>query len=245
MNLGLTGKNALVMGSSQGIGKAVAQSLINEGANVCLSSRNPETLEKTKNEIGAVDYIPTDLTQAKAGRTLVETYLSKFPTIDILVINTGGPQKNNFSDVTSEQWQLDFNSLWMSSVESMQAALPKMQEQMWGRVLMITSVAGKEPMNGLTTSNGFRAGLMGLNKSISKEYAQFGITLNVILPGFTNTDRLKNLNLSDEFVKSIVPAGRLGEPNELADLATFLASEKAGYINGQSIAIDGGYLNSY
>ena len=181
----------------------------------------------------------------KAGRTLVEAYLSKFPTLDILVINTGGPQKNNFADVSSHQWQEDFNSLWMSTVESLQAALPKMKEQGSGRVILVTSVAGKEPMDGLTTSNGFRAGLMGLNKSISKEYAQFGITFNVLLPGFTNTDRLKNLNLSDEFVNSIVPAGRLGKPEEIADLATFLASEKAGYINGQSIAVDGGYLNSY
>ena len=110
---------------------------------------------------------------------------------------------------------------------------------------MITSIAAKEPLAGLTTSNGLRAGLNGLSKSLCQEVASFGITSNVILPGYTNTDRLKALNLSEEKVKELVPAGRLGDPSELADLVTFLASERAGYINGQVIAVDGGVLGGY
>jgi 3-oxoacyl-[acyl-carrier protein] reductase len=123
--------------------------------------------------------------------------------------------------------------------------LPEMKKQKFGRILMITSLAAKEPLPALTTSNGLRAGLAGLAKSIANEVAADGITLNLLLPGYTNTDRLKELNLSDERVKQIVPAGRLGEPRELADLACFLASPRAGYITGQSIAVDGGALKGH
>lgn len=132
-----------------------------------------------------------------------------------------------------------------SQVLAMQEVLPKMKEQNFGRILMVTSVAAKEPMAGLTTSNGLRAGLAGLSKSICHEMAPFGITLNLILPGFTDTERLRNLNLSEETVKQLVPAGRLGKPEEIGDLCAFLSSELAGYINGQSIAVDGGYLKGH
>ena len=112
-------------------------------------------------------------------------------------------------------------------------------------IILITSLAAKEPLSGLTTSNGLRAGLAGLCKSLANEVAPFGITVNVLLPGYTNTDRLKDLKLTEDRVKQMVPAGRLGDPRELADLAAFLASPKAGYITGQSIAVDGGVIKSF
>jgi 3-oxoacyl-[acyl-carrier protein] reductase len=166
-------------------------------------------------------------------------------TIDILVTNTGGPQKGNFLEVSTEQWKNDYQALWLSVVDSLKVAIPKMTENKYGRVLMITSIAAKEPLAGLTTSNGLRAGLEGLARSMANEFSGDGVTFNLILPGYTNTDRIKALSLSEEKIKQMVPAGRLGEPEELAALACFLASPLAGYITGQSIAIDGGVLKSH
>ncbi len=245
MNLQLNGKKALVLGSSTGLGRAVAESLIAEGVEVCIVSRSLENISKTAKEIGATHFETADLSHKGETAKLVERVIAKMGQIDILVTNTGGPKKNNFLDVSVEQWQEDFQALWMSPIEAMKALLPSMKEQNFGRILMITSVAAKEPLIGLTTSNGFRAGLSGLAKTIVNEYAAFGITVNLLLPGYTNTDRLKALNLSEQKVKEMVPAGRLGYPHELADLATFLASEKGAYINGQSIAVDGGVLRGH
>lgn len=245
MNLELKGKKALVLGSSTGLGKAVAESLIAEGAEVCIVSRNETNIKKTAQEIGATYFEIADLSIKGETAKLVERALSKMGQIDILVNNTGGPKKNNFLDVTDEQWHEDFQSLWMSPVEAMRILLPKMKEKNYGRILMITSLAAKEPVSGLTTSNGFRAGLAGLSKTIVNEYAAFGITINLLLPGYTDTDRIKALNLTESKIKEMVPAGRLGYPQELADLATFLASKKGAYINGQSIAVDGGVLRGH
>lgn len=245
MNLELNGKKALVLGSSTGLGRAVAESLIAEGVEVCIVSRNSDNIAKTAKEIGAAHYETADLSIKGETAKLVEKVLKKMGHVDILVNNTGGPKKNNFLDVTDEQWLEDFQSLWMSPVEAMRILLPRMKEKNYGRIIMITSLAAKEPLQGLTTSNGLRAGLAGLSKSIVNEYAPFGITVNLLLPGYTDTDRIKALNLSEAKVKEMVPAGRLGHPHELADLATFLASKKGAYINGQSIAVDGGVLRGH
>lgn len=245
MNLNLNNKKALVMGGSTGIGKAIALSLINEGAEVYICSRTEPILKACCDEIGAAGYEVCDLSIPLASKQLIENVISKIGQIDILVTNTGGPEKGSFLDVSDQQWQQDFQSLWMSPIESIKAVLPLMKQNNYGRIILITSVAAKEPIQGLTTSNGLRAGLPGLARSIANEFSAFGITINCLLPGYTNTERLKSLNLSDETIKSMVPAGRLAEPNELADLATFLASEKGAYITGQSIAIDGGLLNGH
>ncbi len=245
MDLNLKGKKALVLGSSTGLGRAVAESLIAEGAEVCIVSRNVENISKTAKEIGATHFETADLSLKGETAKLTERILKKMGRIDILVNNTGGPKKNNFLDVTDEQWSEDFQSLWMSPIEAMRILLPKMKEKNYGRILMITSLAAKEPLPGLTTSNGFRAGLAGLSKSIVNEYSPYGITINLLLPGYTDTDRIKALNLSETKIKEMVPAGRLGEPRELADLAAFLASPKGAYITGQSIAVDGGVLRSH
>lgn len=245
MELNLTGKTALVFGASQGIGKAIAESLIKEGVKVAICSRTESTLNETKDAIGAELAIAGDLTKPNEAKRITEEAIKKLGKLDILVTNTGGPAKNNFQDVSNEQWQTDFQSIWLSVTDSINAALPSMKENNYGRVIMVTSIAAKEPLPGLTTSNGLRAGLSGLARSISTEIAVNGITLNILLPGYTNTDRLKALNLSAEKVKEMVPAGRLGDPAELADLATFLASEKGAYITGQSIAVDGGVLKGH
>ncbi|MFT6924920.1 MAG: 3-oxoacyl-[acyl-carrier protein] reductase [Psychromonas sp.] len=245
MNLNLKNKKALVMGASAGIGKAIAESLINEGAEVYICSRSEQKLRDCQEEIGAAGYEVCDLSKPLASKELIERVIARIGQIDILVTNTGGPEKANFLDVSDEQWHLDFQSIWMSPVESIKAVLPHMKENNYGRVIMVTSVAAKEPISGLTTSNGLRAGLSGLAKSIANEFSAFGITINLLLPGYTNTDRLKSLKLSEEQIKAMVPAGRLGEPSELADLATFLASEKGSYITGQSIAVDGGVLKGH
>jgi 3-oxoacyl-[acyl-carrier protein] reductase len=241
MDLLLNSKTAVVMGSSQGLGRAIAECLIKEGVKVILSARNEEALKKTQGEIKAQGYVVSDLTQPGAGTRLAQQARELLGgRVDILVTNTGGPAKGNFAEVTREQWLTDFQSLWLSPVEAMQELFPSMKEHQYGRVVMVTSIAAKEPLPGLTTSNGLRAGLEGLVKSISHEVARDGITLNVLRPGYTNTDRLKELNLSSERVKTMVPAGRLGEPEELASLATFLASPLAGYITGQCVSVDGG-----
>lgn len=245
MDLKLKGKRALVMGASTGIGRAIAESLIEEGANVSICSRNLDRLKQTADQIHCPHYFSADFSKVGEGRRAVEIAIEQWKGLDILVTNTGGPKKNSFLDVSRDQWLEDFQSLWLSVTEGLHAALPVMKSQNYGRILMVTSLAAKEPLPGLTTSNGLRAGLAGLAKSIANEYASSGITLNLLLPGYTNTDRLKELNLSDERVKQMVPAGRLGDPRELADLCTFLASPRAGYITGQSIAIDGGALKSF
>lgn len=245
MDLNLKGKVALVLGSSDGLGKAVAASLASEGALVVLSARNLEKLKAAQIETGAHSFEICDFSQAGATKALVEKVISSFGRLDILVTNTGGPKKAYFKDVTAQDWQNDFQALWMSPVEAMNVCLPLMEKHFYGRILMITSIAAKEPLEGLATSNGLRSGLTGLAKTIVNEYSHANITINLLLPGYTNTDRIKALKLSEEKIKQMVPAGRLGDPRELADLATFLASEKGAYITGQSIAIDGGVLKGH
>lgn len=240
MNLGLIGKKALVWGASQGIGYSIAKSLINEGTTVTIASRSEDKINKAKESLGANFAVTADLTKSKDAVKSINEASSLMGGIDILIINTGGPQKNNFEDVSLEQWNLDFQNLWLSTTEGIKAVLPAMKKNNWGRIILVSSIAAREPLAGLTTSNGFRAGLAGLFKSVSSEVASNGITLNIACPGYTNTERIQALNLNEETIRQLVPAGRLGEPNELADLVSFLASEKAAYITGQQISVDGG-----
>lgn len=245
MDLQLKNKKALVFGSSDGIGRAIAESLIAEGAKVVLCSRTEEKLKKVADQINANGYVTADLTNAGEAKKATEEAINHLGGLDILITNTGGPAKGGFFEISNEQWMTDYQSLWLSVTDSIKVAVPEMKKNKYGRILLVTSIAAKEPLTGLTTSNGLRAGLAGLMKSLVNEVAEFGITANLLLPGYTNTDRLKALKLSDEKVKAMVPAGRLGEPEELAKLATFLASPLAGYINSQSIAIDGGVLKGH
>jgi len=240
MDLNLENKKVLVWGASQGIGLAIAKSFKSEGATVTVVSRSEEKLKKVSEESNLDHYIAADLSDVSSGVHTVEQAIKSMGNIDVFVINTGGPEKNSFEDVKQSQWEVDFKSLWLTPCESLKKVLPKMKEQNFGRILLVSSIAAKEPLKDLTTSNGFRAGLTGLFKSMSNEYAEFGITFNILCPGYTNTERIQNLNLRQEVIESLVPAKRLGKPEELANLATFLGSDKAAYITGQQICIDGG-----
>lgn len=242
MDLGMTGKRALVLGASRGLGRAIAAALVAEGAQVAIVSRNPDTLQATARDIGAHLALPADLDRPGAARAVVQAVLERWGGVDILVTNTGGPPKAEFAQVTREAWLSGFESLWLSSVDAIQTALPGMIERRWGRVLLVTSVAAKEPMPALTVSNGLRAGLLNLCKSLSHEVAQHGVTVNALLPGFTRTERMVELGVTDAQIAAQVPAGRMGTPEEFAALAAFLASEPAGYVTGQAIACDGGWL---
>jgi 3-oxoacyl-[acyl-carrier protein] reductase len=244
MDLHLKGKRALVQGASSGVGRAIAEALVQEGVIVAISSSNLDKVNKTAREIGAKAAIVADLNQPRAAIKLMEDAQKQLGGIDILVTNTGGPPKGPFEELTSAQWQEGFQSLWLSATESIQMALPGMKKNQWGRILLVTSAAAKEPMPLLNISNGLRAGLLGLTKAMSNEIAQHGITINALMPGYTDTERLQQLNVPKEKITAQIPAGRLGKPSEFAALATFLASEQAGYVTGQAIACDGGYLRS-
>ena len=244
MDLQLSGRTALVFGGSRGLGRAIAAELAHEGARVVIVARDADRVARVAGEIGALA-LPGDLAEPGAGRRLVEaaaTLLAQSP--DILVTNTGGPLTGSFQATTTEAWAAGFQSLWMATVDSIQAALPAMKVQGWGRILAVTSVAAKEPQPGLVISNGLRAGLLGLLNTLSREVAGDGITVNALLPGYTNTDRMAELGVDNATMGPKIPAGRLGEPAEFAALAAFLASGRASYITGQAIAVDGGLLHS-
>jgi 3-oxoacyl-[acyl-carrier protein] reductase len=164
--------------------------------------------------------------------------------VDILVVNTGGPPPGLFAELQDGAWREAFEGLWMSSVGAIQAALPGMRTRRWGRIVVITSIAAREPVPRLMLSNSLRAGLHGLVNALSKEVAQDGITVNALMPGYTVTERLQELQLDLTKLAAQIPARRLGRPEDLAAVAVFLASEPAGYVSGQAIAVDGGLLQS-
>lgn len=244
MDLKISGRTALVFGASKGLGKAVARELIAEGVRVAIVSRDPERIAATAAEIGAIG-IAGDVATAGSSTALVAQAVEALGApIDILVTNTGGPPAGQFERMSTADWQKGFDNLWLSTVEGMLAVLPQMRERKWGRILAITSIAAREPQPGLVISNSLRAGLLGLVNSVSRDVAIDGITINALLPGYTATDRMKELGVDDATMGPKIPAGRIGRPEEFAALAAFLASDRASYITGQAIAVDGGLLNS-
>jgi len=245
MNLKIQGRRALVQGASSGLGYAIAKSLIAEGVEVAICARPGERLESAMKSLGAAAAIGADLSDPGQAARAVTEATRMLGGLDILVVNTGGPPKAEFLAVTDPQWRDGFESLWMGAVDSIRAALPGMMQGNFGRILIVTSAAAKEPMAGLTISNGLRAGLLGLTKSISNEVAHSGVTINALLPGYTDTERLRELGIPAEKISAHIPARRLGRPEEFAALAAFLASEPAAYITGQAIAVDGGYLKGF
>ncbi len=244
MELGIKNKKALVFASSEGLGKAVAHALIEEGVKVLLSSRSEDKLSSAAADIGAEGYISCDLSQKGAARRLVQASIERLEGLDILVTNAGGPPAGTFQDVSVEQWELSYQTLFMSLIEAIQEAAPQMKKSHWGRILMITSVAGKEPVKNLTISNSLRAGVHGLVNTLSKELGPDGITVNALLPTYTKTQRLIDLNRNTREMLAHIPVGRLGRPEEFGKLAAFLASDHAGFITGQAIGYDGGSLSS-
>lgn len=242
MDLGLKGKRVLVQGSSSGLGLAIAKAYADEGAIVAISSRDEKKLLLAQSQIPRSLPFICDLNEKGSGRYLVQEVVKKLGGIDIVVTNTGGPGKGAFTELSREDWVKGFDGLYLSAIESIVEALPHMKAQHWGRILLSTSTAAKEPIPGLTISNSLRCGLLGLMKSLSQEVAADQITVNALLPGYTRTDRLKELGQDENELAASVPAKRLGTAEEYAALALFLGSMQAGYITGQAIACDGGLI---
>ncbi len=244
MDLKITGKTALVLGASTGLGQAIAKSLVDEGVRVAIGSRNLQKLEISAKKTGAEKILQVDMGKTQEGIQAIETLLKEWGRLDILVINTGGPKRGNFGDISLGDWQEAYQGLFGSTIECIQTALPSMKKNKFGRILIVTSFAAKEPMSGLIISNAYRSGLLGLAKSISNEVAADGITVNALLPGYTRTARVLELGTPEEKIAAGIPARRLGDPEEFASLATYLSSVPAAYITGQAIAVDGGYSRS-
>lgn len=261
MDLGLKNKVALVAAASRGLGRAVAEELAAEGASLILCARDAATLAETTAAIadgtGAhVLGVPSDVTDAEQVKHLVASGNERFGGIDILVTNAGGPPAGRFDQLTQEQWERATQLTLYSAVHLAREVLPGMKTRRWGRILNITSIAVKQPVDGLLLSNSLRAAVTGFARTLANEVATEGITVNNILPGYTRTERLEELarmmadkqGISESEFRSQwereIPMGRLGEPREFAALATFLVSERASYITGTSIQVDGGWIKS-
>lgn len=259
MDLGLKGRVAIVAAASTGLGRAVARELSKEGAKVAICARTAQTLDKTAQEIqhetsGEVFHKVVDVRSEAEVGAFVAAVEARFDKVDVCVTNSGGPPSKLFADTRTTDWQSAVDLLLLSTVHFARETLPRMQKNGWGRFITITSYAAKQPVDGLLLSNSVRAAVTGLAKTLASEYARYGITVNNVCPGYTATDRLSELSevvaarnkiSVDEVVegwKKQIPAGRLGTPEEFAAVVTFLASERASYVNGTSIAIDGGII---
>jgi 3-oxoacyl-[acyl-carrier protein] reductase len=261
MDLGLKGKVAFVAAASQGLGRAVAEELAAEGASLILNSRNTNKITAVCNEINkrtGVDIVPSagDLSKSSDIEKTLSVGLEHFGKIDILVTNIGGPPAGTFETLSLDNWSNACQSLLMSVVDLSRSVLPGMKERGWGRILNITSIAVKQPVDNLILSNSVRSAVTGFAKTLSNEVAAYGVTVNNILPGYTLTERVEQLARSVSETEGItvddarnrwesqIPMKRLGRPDEFAALAAFLVSERASYITGSSIAVDGGWIRS-
>jgi 3-oxoacyl-[acyl-carrier protein] reductase len=265
MDLGLQNQVALVLASSKGLGLACAKGLYQEGAHVIICSRSKENLETAKKEIEEIDSINpkaevitfiVDLNSEVQIKELVNSSLEKFKRIDILVHNAGGPPSAPTFQITEDEWNKSLNLNLRSFIYITRLVLPIMQKQDFGRIVAITSVSVKQPLDDLVLSNTIRLGVVGYAKTIANEYAKDNILINVVCPGPNLTDRMKqliktqveNTGKSEEEVMnkwiSSIPLGRLGNPEELANLVVFLCSNKASYITGTVIQVDGGFVKS-
>jgi 3-oxoacyl-[acyl-carrier protein] reductase len=242
MNLGLKDRVAIVAASSKGLGKAVALGLAAEGAKLAICARGDEELRRTAAEIPTEVLAQTvDVTVEAQVRGFVEAVMHKFGRVDICVTNAGGPPAKKFADTTVEDWRSAVDLNFMSTLYFAQAVLPLMKERRWGRLIAISSIAVLQPVDGLVLSNAARSAVRGLVKSLSNEYAAHNVLVNNVCPGYTATERLKKLDVQPE---AQIPLGRVGTPEEFANLVVFLASERASYITGVSIPVDGGWTKA-
>jgi len=259
MDLGLTNRAAIVAASSRGLGRAVALGLAREGCRLALCSRDAAAIAAAARDIGAETGVPVfaaavDVTREAAVREFVEQAAAQFGAIDICVTNAGGPPSKTFDQTSVEDWRSAVDLNLMSTLFFAREVLPRMKERRWGRFLTITSVAVKQPLEGLILSNSVRAAVSGLVKSLANEYGPFGVLVNNLCPGFTMTARLEQLSGKLAAAEGVTreevqerwarqtPLRRIGTPEEFAAVAVFLASERAAYITGSSIAVDGGLV---
>jgi 3-oxoacyl-[acyl-carrier protein] reductase len=249
MDLGLTGRTALVTGASKGIGRAIAATLAAEGAQVAISSRDRGRIDATAAEIGARGYV-LDSSDLDAIEPLVESVTADIGPVDVLVTNTGGPPLGmDPLGHSRAEWEAAYRDLVLAPLALIQACVPGMRERGWGRVINVSSSAVREPIPILMLSNVHRSGLLAGFKTLARHLAGDGITVNTVLPGRIGTDRLADpatgsLEGAETAAKDQVPAGRLGTPEEFAAAAAFLCSEKASYVTGTALLVDGGLTQS-
>jgi 3-oxoacyl-[acyl-carrier protein] reductase len=257
----LSGRVALVAAASKGLGLAIAEAFAAEGATLAICARGEEELARARDSIARTATAPVhavagDLSRSDGIERVVRSTLDRFGRVDVLVTNAGGPPVGSFEKLEWEAWQSAVELTLRSAVELTRGVLPGMRERRWGRILHVTSLAVKQPIDGLMLSTSIRAAVTGFSRTLANEVAAEGITVNTILPGFMNTERVVELNQATAAREGVpveaverrfreqIPMRRIGEPHELASLATFLASERAAYITGQSIAVDGGWIRS-
>src|ERR1700726_1656759 len=257
MNLGLKDRVALVAASSQGIGRATAEAFAAEGCRIAMCARNQQTLQaaaaKIRKQCNAEVLAQAfDVTDAAAVSHFVATVVDKFGSVDICVTNAGGPPAKGFLAATLDDWQRALELNFLSTVYFAREVIPHMQRKHWGRIITITSITTKQPVTDLVLSNAVRAAVVGLVKSLANEFGKDGILVNNVGPGFTATDRLKELararsSASGKNEQEIfdawaadAPLKRLGEPRELAETVVWRAAERASYVTGQTVLVDGG-----
>ena len=260
MEIDLTGKFALVGGSTSGIGKAIATRLAESGASICLMARNKSKLEKVVNELDKSKnqkhkILEVDFSNYSIFSKKIKSF---FETnhIDILVNNTQGPAAGGALEKSIDNYQSAFDLLFKCAVKTSLLALSSMKDKKWGRIINVASISVKEPLNYLVLSNSLRSALVTWSKTLSVDIAKFNITINNVLTGYFNTERLKQLNSKkaeklgmkiskiEDTIKETIPMKRFGKPEEYANLVCFLASNKSDYITGTNIPIDGGYMKS-
>jgi 3-oxoacyl-[acyl-carrier protein] reductase len=241
VDLGLKGRTALVTGASSGLGLATAEALAGEGANVAMFARRRDLLEREADRIGALA-VRGDVTIPKDLEGAVETTVEAFGGLDVLVWNSGGPPPGSGTDVTPESLEAALELLFLPAVRLVRLCLPHLEASAGGRILAITSLAAKEPTENLALSNALRPGLTGWMRTLARELGPQGITVNCVAPGRIATARLEHLypDGPTETDLAAIPLRRLGDPREFGDVVCFLASERARYVTGQTVVVDGG-----
>jgi len=259
MILGLEGRRAFVAGSSAGIWRAIAAGLLAEGAHVVVNGRRADKLERTRKELEAahgprVHAVAGDVGRGDDATAAVREAVTRLGGLDVLVTNSGGPPAAPFDKLDEAAWRAAVDLLLLSTVKMVQAALPSLQKSAQPRIVCLTSVTVKQPIAGLVLSNAVRAAVVGLAKSLSQELADTSVLVNVVAPGIIDTDRVRELDEANAAMQNrplaevaadrtkAIPLGRIGKPEEVADLVVFLASARASYVTGCTIPVDGGLI---
>ena len=250
MDLGLNGRNALVTAASKGLGRACAEALIGEGAEVFIASRDSVAIESTAQQIHAAGWFAADVSKPGEPEALVKAAITRLSGLDVLVVNAGGPPPGTFQSTPLELWDVAFHLTLMSAVRLIRAGLPHLKRTDQGPIVCITSIAVRQPIPNIALSNSMRAAVTGLAKTLSRELAPDGITVNCLAPDAILTDRTRDLAKAagvdpEERIKeqaAATPMGRLGDPAEFGATCAFICSKQAGYITGQTLGVDGGAL---